>query len=70
MGETPSSARVIEDVYIALEALDIVFRANFAGVEDIVDRNWHRSKEIGEGKSVSWGGTHSIRVSCDYSRNK
>ena len=51
-----SSYRIIEDVDISLEELEIVFHANGAAVEDILDRNGHRRKEVGEGKSVSWGG--------------
>ena len=54
---TTSSARIIEDLYLALKALYIVYRANGAAVEGLADRNEHRRKEVGEGKSVSWGGT-------------
>ena len=49
MGETPSSSRIIEDVDISLEELEIVFHANGAAVEDILDRNGHRRKQVGEG---------------------
>ena len=49
MGGTPSSARIIEDVGRALEALLIVFRANDAAVEGLADRNGDRRKEVGEG---------------------
>ena len=52
---TPSSARIIEDVDLELKALEIVYRANGAAIEGIADRNVHRSKEVGDGKSVSWG---------------
>ena len=54
---TPSSARIIEDVDLALKALEIVYLENGASVEGIADRNGHRRKVVGEGKSVSWGGT-------------
>ena len=56
MGGTPSSARIIEDVDRSLEALEIIFLANGASVERLAYRNGHRSRELGEGKSVSWGG--------------
>ena len=38
-GGTPSSAMIIEDVDRALEALEIIFRANGAAIEGIADRN-------------------------------
>ena len=53
---TPSSARIIHDVDLALKALGIVYHANGAAVEGLADRNGHRRKVIGEGKSISWGG--------------
>ena len=53
---TPSSARIIEDVDLALKALEIVYLVNGAAVEGLADRNGHRRKLLGEGKSVSWGG--------------
>ena len=53
---TPSSARVIEDMDMALKAFEIVYLANGASVEGLTDRNGHRRKVVGEGKSVSWGG--------------
>ena len=59
MGGTPYSERIIEDVDRALEALEIVFCGNGASVEGISDRNGHRRKEVGEGKSVSWGGART-----------
>ena len=54
MGGTPSSVMIIEDVDLALKALEIFYRENGAAVEGIVDRNGHRRKEVGEGESVSW----------------
>ena len=56
---TPSSARMIEDVDLALKALEIVYLANGASVEGLADRNGQRRKVVGEGKSVSWGGART-----------
>ena len=53
---TPSSAQIKEDVYLALKALEIVYLTSGAAVEVLADRNGHRRKVVGEGKSVSWGG--------------
>ena len=53
---TPSLARIIQDFDLALKALEIVYRANGDAVEGLADRNGHRRKVVGEGKSVSWGG--------------
>ena len=53
---TPSSVRIIKDVDLAFKSLEIVYHANGAAVEGLADRNGHRCKEVGEGKSVSWGG--------------
>ena len=55
MGGTPSSARIIQNVDLALKILEIFYLENGAAVEGIADRNGHRRKEVGEGKSVSWG---------------
>ena len=56
---TPSLSRIIQDVDLALKALKIVYRANGAAVERMADRNGHRQKVLGEGKSVSWGGART-----------
>ena len=56
---TPSSARIIQDVDLALKASEIVYRANGAAVEGLADRNGHIRKVVGEGKSVSWGGART-----------
>ena len=53
---TPSSVRIIEDVDLALKALGIFYHANGASVEGLAYINGHTCKEVGEGKSVSWGG--------------
>ena len=52
---TPSSAQIIEDVDLVLKALEIVYLENGAPVEGLADRNGHRRKVVGEGKSVIWG---------------
>ena len=52
---TPSSARITQDVYLLLKALEMVYRANGAAVEGMDDRNGHRRKLVGKGESVSWG---------------
>ena len=59
MGGTPFSARIIEDVDLTLKALEILYRANGTAVKGLADRNWNRRKEVGEGKSVSWGGART-----------
>ena len=56
---TPSSARMIQDVDLALKALEIFYRANGTSVGGLADRNGHRRKVVGEGKSVSWGGARN-----------
>ena len=56
---TLSSERIIEDVDLALKALEIVLRANGAAVEGLADRNGHRQKVVGEEKSVNWGGAQT-----------
>ena len=68
---TPSSARIIEDVDLALKALEIVYLENGAAVEGLADRNGHRRKVVGEGKSVSWGGarTKGKGRECELTKN-
>ena len=56
---TPSSARIIEGVDLALKSLEIVYRVNGDAVEGLADRNGHICKEVGEGESVSWGGART-----------
>ena len=51
---TPSSARIIQDVDLALKELEIVYRENGAAVEGLADRNGHRRKVLGKGESVRW----------------
>ena len=68
---TPSSARIIQDVYLALKALEIVYRENGAAVGGLADRNGHRRKVAGEGKSVSWVGarTKGKGRECELTKN-
>ena len=56
---TRSSTRIIEDLDMALKALEIVYCTNGTAVEGLADRNRHRCKEVGEGGSVSWGGART-----------
>ena len=56
---TPSSARIIQDVDLALKALEFVYHANGAASEELADRNGHRRKVLGKGKSVSCGGART-----------
>ena len=52
---TPSSARIIQDVDLALKALEIVYRENGGAVEGLADRTGHRRKLLDKGKSVRCG---------------
>ena len=56
---TPSSARIILYLYLVFKALEIVYCANGASVDRLSDRNGHRRKLVGEGKSVSGGGART-----------
>ena len=56
---TPSSERIIQDVDLALKALEIVYRSNGAAVEGLADRSGHRSNLVGKGKRVSCGGAQT-----------
>ena len=71
MGGKASSAMIIEDVDLALKVLEIVYCANGTTAEAIEDRNGHRRKEYGEGKSVSWGGalTKGEVHECELTKN-
>ena len=68
---TPSLARIIEDLELALRALEIVYLENGASVEGLADRNGHRRKVVGEGKSVSWVGarTKCKGRKCELTKN-
>ena len=67
---TPSLARIIKDVDLALKALENFFCANGAAVEGLDDRNGHRRKVVGKGKSVSWGGarTKGKGHECEFTK--
>ena len=49
---TPSLERIIQDVNLALKALEIFYRANGAAVEGLDHRNGHRQKVVGEGEKL------------------
>ena len=56
---TPSSARIIQYVGLALKALEIVYRENGGAVEGLASRNGHRRKVVGKGRSVKCGGARN-----------
>ena len=67
----PSSASIIEDVDLALKALEIVCRKNGSAVEGLTNRNGHRRKVVGEGLSVIWVGarTKGKGCKCELTKN-
>ena len=67
---TPYLARIIEDVDLALKASEIFYPENGAAVEGLADRNGHRRKVLGEGKSFSWGGARTKGKGCKYELTK
>ena len=67
---TPSSARSVKDVDLALKALEIFYRAKGDAVEGLADRNGHRQKVVSEGKSVSWGGARNKGKGHKYELTK
>ena len=71
IGVTLSSYRIIQDVDLMLKALVIFYHENGAAVERLGDRNGHRSKEVGEGGSVGWGGTRTKGEGreCELTKN-
>ena len=54
----------------ALKALEIVYLEKWASVEGLADRNGHRRKVVGEGKSVSWGGAQTKVKGRECERTK
>ena len=68
---TPSSARMIQYVDLALKALEMFYRANGSAAEGLADRNGHRRKVGGEEESVSWGGarTKGKGRECELPKN-
>ena len=67
---TTSSARIIQYVDLELKALGIVYHTNGVAVEGLADRNGHRRKVVGEGKSVSWGGARTKGKGCECKLTK
>ena len=67
---TPSSERIIQDVDMALKALELVYRVNGAAVEGLADSNGHRLKVVGEGGSFSWVGTWTKGKGCECKLTK
>ena len=61
---TPSLARIIQDVDLALKALESVYCENMAAGQGLADRNRNRRKVVGEGESVSWGGARNKGKGC------
>ena len=62
---TPSSARIIQDIHLALKALEIVYRENGSAVEGLADRNGHRRKVVGKGKSIRRGDARTEGEGCE-----
>ena len=62
---TPSSAWIIQDVDLALKALEIVYCVNGTAVEGLADRTGHRRKVAVKGKSVSCGGAQTKGEVCE-----
>ena len=50
--------------------LEILYHTNRDEFEGIADRNGHRRKVVGEGKSVSWGGVRNNGEGCECEINK
>ena len=67
---TPSLTRIIQDVDLALKALDIFYHANGAVVERLADKNGHRRKVVGEGESISWRGARTKGKGREYKLTK
>ena len=67
---TPSSVRIIKSGDMALKSLEIVYRVNGAAVEGLADRNGHRSKLVGKGKSFSCGGARTKGEGCECKLTK
>ena len=62
---TPSSVRIIEDIDLALKALETVYRTNGDAVEGLDYSNGHKRKVVSEGKSVSWGSARIEDKECE-----
>ena len=66
----PSLARIIQDVYLALKALEIVYCVNGAVVEGLADRSGHIRKLVGKGKSFRCGGARTKGEGCECKLTK
>ena len=68
---TPFLESIIQDVDLALKALEMVYHVNGAAVEGLPDRNGHIHKVVDEGKSFSWGGarTKVKGRECELTKN-
>ena len=62
---TPSSERIIQDVDLALKALEIVYHANWGAVEGLADISGHRRKLVGKGKSDRCVGARTKDEGCE-----
>ena len=67
---TPSSARIIQDIDLALKVLEIIYHANGSTVEGLADSNGQIWKVVGEWKSVSWGGAWKKGKGREYKLTK
>ena len=63
---TPCSARIIQDIDLALKALEIVYHENGAAAEGLADRNGNRRKVVGKGKIVRCGGARTKGKGREY----
>ena len=68
---TPSLERIIHDIDLELKELEIFYCANGDSVVGLADRNEHRRKVVGKGKSVSWGGSRTKVKGreCEFTQN-
>ena len=67
---TPSSESIIQDVNLALKALEIFYHSNGAAVEGLADRSGHRRNLVGKGKRVSCGGSQTKGEGREYELTK
>ena len=67
---TPSSARIIQDVDLALKTFEIVYPSNGAAVEGLADRSGHRRNLAGKGKRVSCGVARTKGEGCECELTK
>ena len=62
---------LFSDADLSLKGLKNAYRKNGAAFEGLAERNGHRRKVVGEGKSVSWGGerTKGKGRECELTKN-